>query len=58
METQLWIPTLFAVIAAVYGTLLVFGMLKGEGLRQPAQKTRLRIALIFAAVSVFLAFYL
>jgi len=58
MDVQLWIPSLFAAIAMVYGGLAIYGMLNKEGAREPAQKTRLRIALIFAAVSVFLFFYL
>ena len=57
MDAQLWIPILFAAIAMVYGGLAVFGMLNKEGAREPAQKTRLRLAVIFAAVSLFLFFY-
>lgn len=58
MEARIWIPTLFAVLALVYGTLALAGLFKKDAASAPAQKTRWRVAVIFAAVSSFLYFYL
>lgn len=54
MEARLWIPALFGVLALIYSALALFGTAASP----PARGTRLRIALIFAAVSIFLLLYL
>ena len=58
VDARFWIPTLFAALALIYGTLALLGTFKNGDRSAPAQKTRLRIAAIFAAVSAFLYFYL
>jgi hypothetical protein len=51
MTPQLWIPALFAGLALLFGALTLFGSVA-------ARRARVRVAAIFAAVSVFLFAYL
>ena len=53
MTPQVWIPALFAVLALVFATLALT-----TGAQHPARRARVRVAAIFAAVSVFLFAYL
>jgi hypothetical protein len=53
MTALFWIPALFAALALLFSTLALLG-----GAAHPARRARVRVAAVFAAVSVFLFVYL
>ena len=58
MAAQTLIPAFFALLATVFAGLWLLGAARLRSATVPAQRTHLRIAAIFAAVSLWLFFWL
>ena len=58
MAAQTLIPAFFAFLAAMFAALWLLGVLQLRRSTVPAQRTHLRIAVIFAVVSLWLFFWL
>ena len=57
LSTQFIAPAVFAVLAVVFAVLAYRDYRRNPGVRTPARKTRTRIAVIFAMVSVGLLIF-
>jgi hypothetical protein len=58
MTVQVLLPAFFFLIAMIYGVFWLTARLGVRTSSPPARRTHLRTALIFAAVSIWLMFWL
>lgn len=58
MTAHTLIPAFFGLLAAVFAALWLLGVLQLRGSTEPARRTHLRIAVIFAVVSLWLFYWL
>ena len=58
MAAQTLIPAFFALLAAIFAGLWLLGAVRLRRATTPGQRAHLRIAVIFAAVSLWLFYWL